>query len=61
MPALEVLLKGRHATVMAGRPDRPHGAFRQEANQAGPTVFVAPDLVTGTLAWGFGHCRGPET
>ena len=59
--ALEALLKARHATVMEGRPDRRPGAFKQEANQAGPTVFVAPDLVTGTLAQGFGLCRSQET
>ena len=58
---LEALLKGRHATVMEGRPDARPGAFKQEANQAGPTVFVAPDLVTGTLAQGLGLCRSLET
>ena len=49
------------AHVMEGRPDTRPGAFKQEANQAGPTVFVAPDLVTGTLAQGFGLCRSLET
>ena len=58
---LEALLKGRHATVMEGRPDARPGAFKQEANQAGPTLFVAPDLVTGTLAQGLGLCRSLET
>ena len=58
---LEALLKGRHATVMEGRPDARPGAFKQAGNQAGPTVFVAPDLVTGTLAQGLGLCRSLET
>ena len=58
---LEALLKGRHATVMEGRPDARPGAFKREANQAGPTVFVAPDLVTGTLAQGLVLCRSLET
>ena len=58
---LEALLKGRHATVMEGRPDTRPGAFKQAGNQAGPTVFVAPDLVTGTLAQGLGLCRSLET
>ena len=43
---LEALLKGPYATVMEGRPGTRRGAFKQEANQAGPTVFVAPNLVS---------------
>lgn len=58
---LEALLAARHASVMEGRPERQPGAFRQAANQAGLTVFVAPDLVTGTLARGFDLYRSLET
>ena len=58
---LEALLKARHALIMEGRPDRRPGAFKQAANQAGPTVFVAPDLVTGTLVQGFDLYRSQET
>ena len=58
---LEALLTARHASVMEGRPDTRPGAFKQAANQAGLTVFVAPDLVPGTLAQGFGFCRSLET
>ena len=52
--ALEALLKARHAAIM-------DGAFKQAENRAGSTLFVAPDLVAGTLAQGFGLCRSLET
>ena len=57
---LEALLKARHASIMEGRPDRRPGAFKQAVDQAGPTVFVAPDLVAGTLVQGFDLCRSLE-
>jgi len=47
------LLKRRHATLMAARPDTRPGEFKQHANRAGGTEFVAPDLVVGTLREGF--------
>ena len=46
---------------MEGRPDKQPGAFKQVENRAGATVFVAPDLVAGTLAQGFDLCRSLET
>lgn len=58
---LEALLTARHASVMEGRPYARPGAFRQAANQAGPTAFVAPDLVPGTLGRGFDLYRSLET
>ena len=58
---LEALLTTRHASVMEGRPDTRPGAFRQAANHAGPTAFVAPDLVPGTLGQGFDLYRSLET
>ena len=58
---LEALLKARHAAIMEGRPDRQPGAFKQVENRAGATVFVAPDLVAGTLAQGFDLYRSLET
>ena len=58
---LEALLTARHASVMEGRPERQPGAFKQTVNQAGLTVFVAPDLVTGTLAQGLDLYRSLET
>lgn len=60
-PALEALLKARHASIMGGRSDRRPGTFKQEENRAGSTVFVAPDLVAGTLAQGFDLCRSLES
>lgn len=59
--ALEDLLRTRHAAIMAGRPDRDPGRFKQIPNRAGQTVFVAPDLVRGTLEKGFDLARSLET
>jgi hypothetical protein len=47
------LLERRHRVVMEGRPDKRPGRFKERRNQAGSYVFVAPDLVEGTLAEGF--------
>jgi hypothetical protein len=58
--ALEAVLKSRHAAIMEGRPEKRPGAFKQVENRAGATVFVAPDLVAGTLAQGFDLCRSLE-
>lgn len=49
---LEILLED-HATLMAGRPDKRPGQFKEEPNQAGNTRFVDPGLVRGTLQAGF--------
>lgn len=48
---LELLLS-RHATLMGGHPDIA-GVFKTTPNQAGQTLFVSPELVTGTLAEGW--------
>jgi Fic/DOC family len=50
---LTTLLKNRHARIMEGRPDKAPGRFKTEANRAGATVFVTPELVEGTLVRGF--------
>lgn len=47
------LLRARHAMVMEARPDKGPGEFKLKGNQAGNTVFVAPELVEGTLERGF--------
>ncbi len=49
----EDLLLARHATLMGGRPDKLPGRFKERANRAGATEFVAPELVTGTLRASF--------
>lgn len=54
-------LRSRHATIMARRPDMRPGAFKRSANQAGSTVFVAPDLVEGTLEQGFALLQSLDT
>ena len=47
------LLRRRHATVMEAREDKAPGAFKDRVNRAGNTVFVAPELVDGTLERGY--------
>jgi hypothetical protein len=55
---LATLLKSRHARIMEGRPDKGPGRFKADPNRAGSTLFVAPELVEGTLARGFEIYRG---
>lgn len=59
--ALVRLLRARHAAIMERRPDKRPGEFKLAENRAGSTVFVAPDLVDGTLDQGFDLCRSLET
>ena len=59
--AFQTLLRTRHEAVMAGRPGTGPGEFKNSPNRAGVTVFVAPDLVRGTLERGFDLARGLET
>lgn len=47
------LLKDRHAVALAGRPNAHPGRFKERANRAGSSIFVAPDLVEETLRAGF--------
>ena len=43
------VLRERHHTIMGGRPEVRPGEFKVAPNRAGQTLFVAPDLVLGTL------------
>jgi hypothetical protein len=43
----------RHLTLMEGRPETLPGRFKEQANRAGATVSVAPELVDATLRVGF--------
>lgn len=52
------VLRRRHAVIMEARPEKNPGAFKSRINRAGNTVFVAPDLVTGTLEQGFAFLQG---
>lgn len=52
-PEFERLLKRRHAEIMHARPDKAPGQYKEDPNRAGNTMFVAPDLVRGTLDQGF--------
>ncbi len=55
---LNVLLQSRHARIMEGRPDKGPGRFKADRNRAGSTLFVAPELVHGTLTQGFEIYQG---
>ena len=47
------MLRERHATLMAARPDKTPGELKTVPNYAGGYEFVQPDLVVGTLKRGF--------
>jgi hypothetical protein len=47
------LLQDRHRVIMGGRPEKNPGELKEAPNRAGNTVFVAPELVRGTLEKGF--------
>ena len=49
-PHLVELLKRRHARMMASRVNIEPGVFKKTNNEFGSRVFVAPELVTETLA-----------
>jgi hypothetical protein len=55
------ILKYRHACLMQGRPELQPGEFKEVANRAGSTIFVAPELVIGTLRQGFKWFQGLST
>ncbi|MBW2461790.1 MAG: Fic family protein [Deltaproteobacteria bacterium] len=50
--AFAAMLTRRHATLLVGRPDKRPGEFKERANRAGNTHFVAPELVEGTFEQG---------
>ncbi len=50
---LLALLKTRHALLMAARPDKKPGQFKDRNNYAGQTAFVDYLLVRGTLIKGY--------
>jgi hypothetical protein len=58
---LTSLLQGRHRRIMGGRPETRPGEFKVAGNRAGQTIFVAPDLVRGTMVQGFALCRSLES
>jgi len=49
---LEDYLRDAHRRVMSGRSEVGPGEYKQQANRAGSTYFVHPDLVRGTLREG---------
>src|SRR5680860_385808 len=55
---LVALLQERHEKLMAARPDKHPGEFKEVANFAGGYRFVDPTLVEGTLRHGFAIVDG---
>lgn len=55
------LLRSRHATILAGRPQKNPGMFKEVANRAGNTAFVLPGLVDGTLRAGWSRLNELDT
>jgi hypothetical protein len=53
-------LSAAHAEILGARPDKRPGQFKDEANQAGQTTFVSPELVRGTLRHGITMARSLE-
>jgi hypothetical protein len=47
------LLRHRHIVVMEGRAEKRPGHFKEKPNRAGSTLFVAPNLVRGSLRQGY--------
>ena len=47
------LLRKQHETILKARPEKGPGAFKQQNNRAGQSLFVSPELVKGTLQQGF--------
>jgi len=60
-PEFERVIKRRHAEIMQARPEKLPGQYKDEPNRAGGTMFVAPELVRGTLEKGFVVCRSLAT
>jgi len=50
---LEARLIERHRTLMAARPEKRPGQWKEIANRAGSHVFVEPNLMAGTMRRGF--------
>lgn len=55
------IVKRRHVHLMQSRPEMTPGEFKAVPNRAGLTLFVAPELVEGTLRQGFQWLRALET
>jgi len=48
-----VWLQQCNLQILSSRPDKNPGEWKEQANQAGNTIFVQPELVKGTLREGF--------
>jgi fido (protein-threonine AMPylation protein) len=50
-------IRERHRQLMQGRPSVRPGVFKEKPNKAGDTIFVAPNLVEGTIREGINILR----
>jgi len=55
------ILRYRHHIMLESRPNCMPGMFKQRTNQAGDTIFVAPELVEGTLRYGFRYYKALQS
>lgn len=53
-------LQAANRRILHGRPGKRPGEFKSEPNRAGNNVFVAPELVRGTLREGYALVRALE-
>jgi hypothetical protein len=53
-------LQTANRRILRGRPGKRPGEFKVESNRAGNSVFVAPELVRGTLREGYALIRALE-
>ena len=55
------LLRARHSTALAGRPEKTPGFLKTRSNRVGAIVFVAPEAILGTIDRGFEFYRGLDS
>ena len=54
----EGMLRARHALLMDARPEKKPGKFKTVNNRVGTTLMVQPELVVGTLKFGYDLLQG---
>jgi hypothetical protein len=56
--AFENMLRARHALLMDARPEKQPGKFKTVNNRVGGSLMVQPELVVGTLKFGYDLLQG---
>ena len=57
-PEFVAEIEERNRQLLEGRPEKLPGRFKTDPNRAGNTVFVMPDLTSGTLREGWAMLEG---